>query len=64
MFLMDRFFDGEFLTFGLQVLRLSEEDEDQRIDPMVGPYYFNPPCAGSAYRVTCQYVLRLPWRLL
>jgi len=35
MFLMDRFFDGEFLTFGIEVLRLSEEDEENRIDPMI-----------------------------
>jgi hypothetical protein len=32
---MDKFFDGEFLTFGLEVMRLSEEDEDRRIDPMI-----------------------------
>lgn len=38
MFLMDRFFDGEFLTFGLEVLRLTEEDDDERIDPMVNIY--------------------------
>jgi hypothetical protein len=35
MFLMDKFFDGEFLTFGLEVLRLSEEDEHNRVDPMI-----------------------------
>lgn len=35
MFLMDLFFDGEFLTFGLEVLRLSEEDEYNRVDPMI-----------------------------
>lgn len=34
-FLMDKFFDGEFLTFGLEVMRLTEEDEDRRIDPMI-----------------------------
>lgn len=32
---MDKFFDGEFLTFGLEVLRLTEEDEDRRMDPMI-----------------------------
>ena len=32
---MDKFFDGEFITFGIEVLRLSEEDEDKRVDPMV-----------------------------
>jgi len=35
MFLMDTFFDGEFLTFGIEVLRLSEEDEENRVDPMI-----------------------------
>ncbi|ODN00005.1 Innexin shaking-B [Orchesella cincta] len=35
MFLMDKFFEGEFLTFGIKVLRLSEEDEERRVDPMV-----------------------------
>jgi hypothetical protein len=32
---MDKFFDGEFFTFGLEVMRLSEEDEDRRVDPMI-----------------------------
>ena len=35
MFLMDRFFDGTFLTFGIEVLSFAERDQEDRIDPMV-----------------------------
>lgn len=35
MFLMDKFFDGEFLNFGLEVLKFSEMDQKDRTDPMV-----------------------------
>ena len=35
MFLMDRFFDGTFLTFGIEVISFAERDEEDRIDPMV-----------------------------
>ena len=36
MFLMDRFFDGTFLTFGIEVISFAERDQEDRIDPMVG----------------------------
>ena len=39
MFLMDRFFDGTFFTFGIEVLSFAERDQEDRIDPMV--------CKGS-----------------
>uniref|UniRef100_A0A2A4K6A3 Innexin n=1 Tax=Heliothis virescens TaxID=7102 RepID=A0A2A4K6A3_HELVI len=35
MFLMNRFFDGEFLTFGLDVIAYMESDQEDRIDPMI-----------------------------
>ncbi|CAB0018359.1 unnamed protein product, partial [Nesidiocoris tenuis] len=35
MFLMDRFFDGAFLTFGIDVFRFMESDQEDRIDPMI-----------------------------
>ena len=35
MFLMDRFFDGTFLTFGIEVMSFANRDQEDRIDPMV-----------------------------
>lgn len=35
MFLMNRFFDGEFLTFGLEVLSFVQSDQEDRVDPMI-----------------------------
>ncbi|KAL7301669.1 innexin inx1 [Trichogramma pretiosum] len=35
MYFMNRFFDGEFLTYGLRVLNLSDVPQEERIDPMV-----------------------------
>ena len=35
MFLMDRFFDGTFLTFGIEVISFAERDQEDRIDPLV-----------------------------
>ena len=35
MFLMNTFFDGEFLTFGLDVIANAERDQEDRIDPMI-----------------------------
>ena len=34
-FLLDRFFDGTFLTFGIEVLSFADRDQEDRIDPMV-----------------------------
>ena len=33
--LMDRFFDGTFLTYGIEVISFAERDQEDRIDPMV-----------------------------
>lgn len=35
MILMNKFFAGEFFTYGLRVWSFSEEDQDNRVDPMV-----------------------------
>lgn len=35
MFLMDRFFDGEFLMFGFNVLKFMDNDQEERTDPMI-----------------------------
>ncbi|GFQ65814.1 innexin shaking-B [Trichonephila clavata] len=35
MFLMNRFFDGEFLSYGIEVIRYSERDQETRTDPMI-----------------------------
>ena len=35
MILMDKFFDGTFLTFGIEVISFAERDQEDRIDPMV-----------------------------
>ena len=35
MFLMNRFFDGAFLTFGIEVLSFIQSDQEDRIDPMI-----------------------------
>ncbi|GLV41268.1 shaking B [Carabus blaptoides fortunei] len=35
MFLMNRFFDGAFLTFGIEVIQFLDSDEEDREDPMI-----------------------------
>ncbi|XP_059621051.1 innexin shaking-B isoform X1 [Phlebotomus argentipes] len=35
MFLMNKFFDGEFLKFGLEVIAHMQEDQEDRVDPMI-----------------------------
>lgn len=35
MWMMDRFFDGEFLSYGWRVMNLSDTPQEQRYDPMV-----------------------------
>jgi innexin len=34
MFLLDRFFDGTFLTFGIEVMSFADRDQEDRIDPL------------------------------
>ena len=47
MFLMDRFFDGTFLTFGIEVISFAERDQEDRIDPMVD--VFEPILPATYY---------------
>lgn len=35
MYLMNKFFDGEFLSYGWKVMDFSEESQENRVDPMV-----------------------------
>ncbi|XP_037915276.1 innexin shaking-B isoform X2 [Hermetia illucens] len=35
MFLMNKFFDGEFLRFGLEVIAYMDADQEDRMDPMI-----------------------------
>ena len=35
MFLMDRFFEGTFLTYGIEVMNFAQRDQEDRMDPMV-----------------------------
>jgi len=32
---MDRFLDGEFLTYGIEVIRFMQSDQEDRVDPMI-----------------------------
>ncbi|KAJ8933592.1 hypothetical protein NQ314_013917 [Rhamnusium bicolor] len=35
LYLMNKFFDGEFLSYGLRVMNFSEQAQEDRVDPMV-----------------------------
>ncbi|XP_015599425.1 innexin inx1 [Cephus cinctus] len=35
LYLMNKFFDGEFLSYGLRVIQFSDAPQEERIDPMV-----------------------------
>lgn len=35
MWLMNKFFDGEFMSYGLRVMNFAETPQEKRIDPMV-----------------------------
>ena len=35
MILLDRFFDGTFFTYGIEVLSFADRDQEDRIDPMI-----------------------------
>uniref|UniRef100_A0A1B0AP66 Innexin n=2 Tax=Nemorhina TaxID=44051 RepID=A0A1B0AP66_9MUSC len=35
MYIMNRFFDGEFLSYGTRIMQLSDVPQEQRFDPMV-----------------------------
>ncbi|XP_036139293.1 innexin shaking-B isoform X1 [Monomorium pharaonis] len=52
MFLMDRFFDGAFLTFGIDVLRFLESDQEDRVDPMIYIFPRMTKCTFYKYGVS------------
>ena len=58
MFLMDRFFDGTFFTFGIEVLSFAERDQEDRIDPMVIKKYIST--AKIAFILFCFQVYIFP----
>ena len=35
MYALNKFFDGEFLTYGLEVIKYAQQDAEVRIDPMI-----------------------------
>ena len=35
LFLMDRFLDGTFFTFGIEVISFAMRDEEERVDPVI-----------------------------
>ena len=35
LYLQDKFFDGAFFTFGLEVIAFAERDQEDRLDPMI-----------------------------
>merc|ERR1719483_1469928 len=49
MFLLDRFFDGTFFTYGIEVMSFAERDQEDRIDPMIYlfPRMTNAPSTSS-----------------
>ena len=54
MFLMDRFFDGAFLTFGLEVIAFAEQDQEDRLDPLI---YVFPRMTKVMMVMTAKYDL-------
>ena len=35
MFMIEKFLGGEFMTYGTKVLEFSDQDQEQRVDPMI-----------------------------
>lgn len=52
MFLMNRFFEGEFLTFGLDVIAHMEADQEDRLDPMIYIFPRMTKCTFYKYGVS------------
>lgn len=52
MFLMNRFFDGDFLKFGIQVIEFMQEDQEDRIDPMIYIFPRMTKCTFYKYGVS------------
>ncbi|XP_022919622.2 innexin shaking-B isoform X1 [Onthophagus taurus] len=52
MFLMNRFFDGAFLTFGIKVIKFMDADEEDRVDPMIQIFPRMTKCTFYKYGVS------------
>lgn len=52
MFLMNKFFDGEFITFGIDVIRHMEADQEDRLDPMIYIFPRMTKCTFYKYGVS------------
>lgn len=52
MFLMNKFFDGEFMTFGLDVIKHMESDQEDRMDPMIYIFPRMTKCTFYKYGVS------------
>ena len=52
MFLMNKFFDGEFMTFGLDVIKHMEADQEDRMDPMIYIFPRMTKCTFYKYGVS------------
>lgn len=52
MFLMNKFFDGEFMTFGLDVIKHMEADQEDRLDPMIYIFPRMTKCTFYKYGVS------------
>ena len=52
LFLMNKFFDGEFLKFGLQVIAFMQEDQEDRLDPMIYIFPRMTKCTFYKYGVS------------
>ena len=52
MFLMNRFFDGAFFTFGIKVIEFMENDQEDRVDPMIYIFPRMTKCTFFKYGVS------------
>lgn len=52
MFLMNRFFDGAFLTFGIEVIKFMDSDQEDRADPMIQIFPRMTKCTFYKYGVS------------
>ncbi|XP_018334680.1 innexin shaking-B-like [Agrilus planipennis] len=52
MFLMNRFFDGAFLTFGIDVIAFLDSDQEDRVDPMIQIFPRMTKCTFHKYGVS------------
>lgn len=56
MFLMNKFFDGEFWTFGFDVISHMEADQEDRMDPMIYIFPRMTKCTFYKYGVSGEVI--------